>query len=392
MEENDLSSAKNLQKNFQEWFRDLVSTNPPFSAQKNHLAGDVQKKFQEWFGNPVSADPPFPAETNHSIGNPLRKLIVALNNMMRRAEATHLSISLFIGISVIGLLLTGMFIPPRVAALQPTETATAALTTYTSTPVLKSTPTIRQPTSTYTPTPTLIKPTLTATATALVTDTPTPTPTFSDTLMGLLRVGYLSQAGPLGLRDQFRVYESSLKFIRLSADEIWLIGEQVNGPGYGSPSNVCGPLSIAILQGAGIVSPNFNPHVFWLLNPGVRGDRSLLSKVFPPSQFENTRFEVPLNKMDWSKTPLYPGDFIYIYAGPGGNFEHMLVVNRVDADGRAYAVTNYNTDDGFIISEVMLYDPSNPHEGMFSVWTARFHAKNGSTGFSGFELWRLREP
>ena len=210
--------------------------------------------------------------------------------------------------------------------------------------------------------------------------------------MGLLRVGYLSQVGPLDLRDQFRVYESALKFIRISADEIWQIGEQINGPGYGSPSNICGPLSIIILQEAGIVGPDLNPHAFWLLNPGVQGDRRLLSEVFPPSQFENTRFQVPLNKMDWSKTPLYPGDFIYIYAGPGGNFEHMLVVNRVDADGRAYAVTNYRTDNGFFISEVLLYDPSEPHEGMFSVWTARPYAKNGSTGFAGFELWRLREP
>jgi hypothetical protein len=45
MEEHDLSSAKNLQNKFREWFRDLVSTNPPFPAQKNRLAGDVQKKF-----------------------------------------------------------------------------------------------------------------------------------------------------------------------------------------------------------------------------------------------------------------------------------------------------------------------------------------------------------
>jgi hypothetical protein len=226
----------------------------------------------------------------------------------------------------------------------------------------------------------------------IATATPTPTPTFSDTLMGLLHVGYLSQVGPLGLKDQFRVYESSLKFVRTSAEEIWLIGEQINGPGYGSPTNICGPLSIAVLQEAGIVRPDLDPHAFWLLNPGVSRDRRLLSRTFPPSQFENIRFKVPLNKMDWRKTPLYPGDFIYIYAGPGGNFEHMLVVNRVDADRRAYAVTNYKTENGFIISEVLLYDPSDSYVGIFSVWTARLNEKNGSTGFAGFELWRLREP
>jgi len=210
--------------------------------------------------------------------------------------------------------------------------------------------------------------------------------------MGLLQVGYLSQVGPLSLRDQFRVYVSSLKYVRTSPEEIRLIGERINGPGYGAPSYICGPLSISILQEAGIVRPDIDPHAFWLLNPDVRGDRGLLSKAFPTSQFENIRFQIPLNKMDWRENPLFPGDFIYIYAGTGGNFEHMLVVNRVDADGRAYAVTNFTTPNGFIISEVLLYIPTDPDVGMFSVWTTRPNAKNGSTGFAGFELWRLRAP
>ena len=206
--------------------------------------------------------------------------------------------------------------------------------------------------------------------------------------MGLLQDGYLSQAGPLDLREQIRVYEASLKYVRTSTEESRLIGEQINGPGYGAPSNICGPLSIAILQEAGIVRPDLDPHAFWMLNPDVRGDRKSLSKAFPLSQFENLRFQIPLNKMDWHESPLYPGDFIYIYAGSGGNFEHMLMVNRVDSDGRAYAVTNHKTPSGFIISEVLLYDPDNPDVGMFPVWTARPNAENGSTGFAGFELWQ----
>jgi hypothetical protein len=96
--------------------------------------------------------------------------------------------------------------------------------------------------------------------------------------------------------------------------------------------------------------------------------------------------------MDWHMNPLYPGDFIYIYAGTGGTFEHMLVVNRVDSDGRAYSVNNYLTPNGFIISEVLLYDPADPNAGMFSAWTARPNSKNGSTGFAGFEVWRLQTP
>jgi hypothetical protein len=358
------------------------------------LTNDLQKTFHEWFSDPVSADPPFPSKSNHSIGYFLRKLVVAINIIMRRAETKSLSLGLLIGMSATGLLLTGMVIPPKVAATLPTETTTATPTLYTSTPAPTSTSTIRPPTSTYTPTPTLIGPTSTATVTDTATATPTvpsPNPTFSDPMMGLLQDGYLSQVGPLGLRDLFRVYESSLKYVRTSTEGSRIIGDQIAGPGYGAPSNICGPLSISILQDAGIVRPDIDPHAFWLLNPDVKGDRSLLSKAFPPGWFENIRFRIPLNKMDWRETPLYPGDFIYIYAGSGGTFEHMLVVNRVDADGRAYAVTNHKTSDGYIISEVLLYNPTNPDEGMFPVWTARRNAENGSTGFAGFELWRLRK-
>jgi hypothetical protein len=299
-----------------------------------------------------------------------------------RAEIQYLSIGLFIGISATGLLLTGMYISPVVAATLPTATMTATLTTYTSVPTPTSTSTHRPPTSTFTPTPTLTKPTSTATA----------TPTFSDTLMGLLQDGYLSQAGPLELRDQLRIYEASLKFVSISTEKNRLIGEEINGPGYGSPSNICGPLSISILQEAGFVNPDLDPHDFWLLNPDDMSDRKLLAKAFPPEKFGSYRTRVKLDEIDWNLSPLYPGDFIYTYAGRGGNFEHMLVVNRVDSQGRAYAVTNHNTENGFIISEVLLYDPNISDVGIFSVWTAWPKARLGATGFGGFEVWRLRVP
>jgi hypothetical protein len=209
--------------------------------------------------------------------------------------------------------------------------------------------------------------------------------------MGLLQVGYLSQVGPLSLKDQLKVYEASLKYVRTSTEESLLIGEQINGPGYGAPSNICGPLSIAILQDAGLIEPELDPHAFWLLNAKLWDDRRLLARAFPPEEFENMRVQVRLNKVDWNNTPLYPGDFIYIYAG-AGNFEHMLLVNRIDSEGRAYSVTNHNTDNGFIISEVLLFDPDNPKVGMFPVWAERPNRLLGATGFGGFEVWRMRAP
>jgi len=379
-------SNGDLQNRFREWFRDSVSADPPFLAKENHSNEDLQKKFNEWFGDSVSADPPILAETNHSIGNPLGKLIAGINNILMRAKITRLSIGLFTGISAIGLLLTGMLVPPRVAALQPTETAT--VTAYTSIPALTSTPTSRASTSTHTPTPTFIKPTSTATA----TDIATTTPTFSNTLIWSLQEGLLSEVGPLDLGDQIRVYEASLKYVRTSEYKSRRLGEHINGPGYGAPSNICGPLSISILQEAGIVNPDLDPHDFWMLNPDDLGARKSLAQAFPPEKFGSSRIRDKLDEIDWNNNPLYPGDFVYIYAGSGGNFEHMLVVNRVDSQGRAYAVTNHNTEDGFIISEVLLYDPGRSDLGMFSTWTVWPNAELGSTGFGGFEVWRMRTP
>ena len=112
----------------------------------------------------------------------------------------------------------------------------------------------------------------------------------------------------------------------------------------------------------------------------------------PLAKFESFRVQIKLNKVDWQETPLYPGDFVYLYAGGDGNFEHMLVVSRVDSEGRTYSVTNHDTEDGFIITEILLYHPDIPNVGMFPVWTERPNRKMGATGFGGFEVWRMRTP
>jgi hypothetical protein len=70
----------------------------------------------------------------------------------------------------------------------------------------------------------------------------------------------------------------------------------------------------------------------------------------------------------------------------------MLVVSRVDSDLRAYAVTNFGTPDGYVIAETLLYDPHDPNAGIFHTWTKEKDAVLGSTGFGGYELWRLISP
>jgi hypothetical protein len=154
---------------------------------------------------------------------------------------------------------------------------------------------------------------------------------------------------------------------------------------------MCGPLALSILREAGIVSPAVNPHSFWLLNPRV--DRKVISQVFPVAEFSDSFFQTPINHFDFQEFPLRVGDFLYLYAGKGGTFEHMLVVTRVDESGRVFSVTNYDVaPKSFVIQEALLYDPSQPGTGKFYDWTNYKNEKIGLTGFGGFEVWRRKTP
>lgn len=299
----------------------------------------------------------------------------------------------YIGYGLAGIISVAMltiiwwlFIPsghlaPATNTSIPTSTSTSTLT---PTATAYYTPTL---TPTYTFTPTLSNlPSPTSTS------TPTITPTLTTTELKI-QVGELFIIGPLTRSQQMDLYNSSQKFIAPTTEESTQMGEQINGIGYGSPTIICGPLSIAILQSAGLVqNETLVPFDFWLLNPFISKDRALLNRTFPPDQYENFDVETPLNEFEFLKFTLLPGDFLYIKHGSGGNFDHMLVINRVDSEGRAYSVTNYNTEQGFVINEVLLFDLNNPNAGIFRKWTEKRDAVNGSTGFGGFELWRLREP
>ncbi len=197
--------------------------------------------------------------------------------------------------------------------------------------------------------------------------------------------------GPLDTTEQLALYIASLRYLAPTTADGIRLARELNYIGKdGHPSNICGPLSIAILRETGILSPDTSLDKFWLLDPRQGTARQLLARTFPPERFENLRTKTPLNKFDWDAFPLQPGDFLYIYAGTGGNFEHMLVVNRTDGKQRAYAVTNYATPNGFVITEVLLYDANDKTAGIFHTWTKRNYAQLGSTGFGGFEIWRLR--
>lgn len=197
--------------------------------------------------------------------------------------------------------------------------------------------------------------------------------------------------GPLNIAEQGTLREKAQQYLAPSPQEALAAAKKLAFAGINShPSNMCGPLAIAILRDSRLLPPDTPLEKFWLLNPRQPAAKQLLKQYFPADRYEHITITTALNKTDWVLHPLYPGDFIYIYAGKGGNFEHMLVVTRVDGFGRPYSITNYATKQGFIIQERMLYDLYNPKAGLFYEWTKKAYAKLGATGFGGMEIWRQK--
>lgn len=319
---------------------------------------------------------------------------------MRSKDIKYLGIGVSVGVALMTLFLGTAFLIPGVRArILPAHEAPVILPTSIveiPTAVPQSMPV--SPLANETATPLVVEYSPTSTSIVNPTETPIPTetfvPAFTPTLTTaelLLASGELALAGPLTREQQLNLYNSALTFIAPTYEESKKMSVAINELRFSDPNTTCGPLSLAILQKAQIINTELVPHDFFLINPDNVIDRRVLEKAFPDEHYTNTRYRIKLNQVDWMTQPLMPGDFLYIYAGEQGNFEHMLVVTRVDSAGRAYSVTNYDTEQGFVINEVMLYDPNDPTAGIFAQWTKRKDQILGSTGFAGYEVWRFTE-
>ncbi len=161
---------------------------------------------------------------------------------------------------------------------------------------------------------------------------------------------------------------------------------------HAHPLTMCGPLAASILWEAGVLPRRSMIPEFWLLDPDV--DQRLLEEAFPPERWRRFDFyNIPISMFDFRRFPLIPGDVVYLYAGwRYRGFEHVLVVSYVDPQGRVYAVNNVGTPEGYIVDEVLLYDPNDPTQGYFIWWND--HSKKawlgGLTGTAGFSVWRQK--
>jgi len=221
--------------------------------------------------------------------------------------------------------------------------------------------------------------TLSAIETLAPTDTATPTP-----------------RGALTWEQERRLYLASLNFLADNHEDATIIVrdriDYLQGNGE-DPSLACGPISAAILRDAGLLPQDADIHGFWLLDPRSRSSQIVLETHFPKERYEWYQFDTSTTAFDFNAFPLLPGDFIYLYAGINGTFEHIITVTRVDEDGRAYTVSNLATEEGFVIRELMLYDPNIPGEGQFYDWMNReINGMLGMTGDGGFDIWRPIAP
>jgi hypothetical protein len=159
-----------------------------------------------------------------------------------------------------------------------------------------------------------------------------------------------------------------------------------------SAENICGPLAAAILRDAGLLPTQPGPvqdlKSYWQARPSENGRPWSL---FSERDYEVFHFDTPLAEFDFSAWPLQPADFVYTYASNSG-FEHMFIVTEVDADGRAYTVTNQYQAWGnriwgkMLILRYLLYDPHAPGAGIiYNEWSDR---RLGQTGNNGFDVLR----
>jgi hypothetical protein len=217
----------------------------------------------------------------------------------------------------------------------------------------------------------------------------------------MLEAGYSDLRTPTpipthGLPWQERLRQVSLAYQAFFPEDAEQIARSLNflDGQVESAENFCGPLAAAILRDAGLLPTQPGPvqdlKSYWQARPSENGRPWIL---FSERDYDVFHFDTRLAEFDFSAWPLQPADFVYTYASNHG-FEHMFIVTEVDADGRAYTVTNQYQAWGnriwgkMLILRYLLYDPHVPGAGIiYNEWSDR---RLGQTGNNGFDVLRKR--
>ncbi len=253
------------------------------------------------------------------------------------------------------------------------------------------------------PTPTLT-PTNTATPTRTQTPTPTktnpPAPTNTATPVPPTPTATLTKIE----QSEIRLHEASLAYLAYTPKKALEVARSIDFTegNFENPDNMCGPLTVAIMRDAGFLPEEAPLKNMWLLCmredendedlPHCSGMKTLNS-----DQYDYAWVLESVGKRNWRSDPLQPGDWLYLFVLKGVSnytgFDHMIVVTRVDEQGRAYSVTNINHGNGFVIREELLYDPKRPGKGLFyDLTNDELRKELGMTGTAGYLLIRAKNP
>ena len=217
----------------------------------------------------------------------------------------------------------------------------------------------------------------------------------------MLEAGYTDLRTPTpistpGLPWQERLRQAALAYQAYFPEDAEQIARRLNflDGQIESAENICGPLAAAILRDAGLLPTQPGPvqdlKSYWQARPSENGRPW---NLFSERDYEIFHFDTPLAEFDFNAWPLQPADFLYTYTSNYG-FEHMFIVTEVDAEGRAYTVTNQYQIWGnpiwgkMLIPRYLLYDPHAPGAGIiYNEWSDR---RLGQTGNNGFDVLRKR--
>jgi hypothetical protein len=229
---------------------------------------------------------------------------------------------------------------------------------------------------------------------------------------GIGLVGLVVPHKIFNLGDSFferEIFENDLgnaakSYVSTTPQAAVTVSEVLRGKGA-YPSNISGPLSIAIMldwqlfpNGKISVGENArltgtSPKDFWLANPEDSFSKpDLFHSTFPIKDFDSKRVTENIGNLDFENIPevgkLIPGDLLFL---TGGSFTHFVTISRKDEAGCIYATSNIATakPGEFIISEIKLWDP-RIKAGYFQNWANGVGSDGAKTGTNGFYIWRSK--
>jgi hypothetical protein len=141
-----------------------------------------------------------------------------------------------------------------------------------------------------------------------VSQVPAPTPVITATLGQETLLSPTLSITPnenytvLTVTQKERIYYASLSYLAPTESQAVQIARSLKFvKNDGHPSNMCGPLAVAILRDAGLISRYTDLHDFWLLNP--RTNTQIIQRTFPEDEFTKYHYSQPINEIDCNYLP-----------------------------------------------------------------------------------------